>query len=153
MIRIVLALLGVTLFPVLTVSGDSATPACVEALEQLATLNTRSPVYKLPDGGQKQFINDAERPGEIARLQNIIDANCSANPEDRRREQSEARRLHTVRSPDCTAERDKLALMEKANSHDSPSSVAQQRQRVTERCTVLETPTNVWLVQAWIRPR
>jgi hypothetical protein len=150
--RLSFALIGVALLPAVTVSGESVAPACVEALEQVATLKTRSPVYKLTGDGPQQFIKDAERPAEIARFQQIIDANCSTNPQARSGEESDAQRLHMTRSPDCTAERDKLALMRQPSSHDSPSSIAEQRQRVTERCSVVETPMNVWLVQVWIRP-
>lgn len=153
MMRLGIALIGMTLFPAMTVSGESAAPVCVEALEQVATLKTRSPVYKLTSDGQQQYMSDADRPAEIARLQQIIDANCSANPQARISEESEAQRLHMVRSPDCTAERDKLSLMSKPGSHDSPDSVAQQRQRVIEKCSVLETAMNVWLIQMWVRPR
>jgi hypothetical protein len=42
--------------------------------------------------------------------------------------------------------------MAKPGSHDSPDSVAEQRKRVIERCSVVGTPVNVWLIQVWIRP-
>jgi hypothetical protein len=152
MMRLLVALAGIVFFPAMTVSEESVAPACVEALEQLTTLKTRSPVYKLTGDGQQQYINDADRPAAIARLQKIIDENCSANRQARSSEETEAQRLHMVRSPDCTAERDKLSLMGRPTSHESPSSVGEQRQRVIERCSVVQTPTNVWLVQVWIRP-
>src|ERR1700722_7588810 len=47
-------------------------------------------------------------------------------------------RVHLIRSPDCTAERDKLALMGKPSSHDSPDRIAQQCQRVIQRCSAVE---------------
>jgi len=150
MMRLAIALIGVALFSAVTVSGESAASACVEALEQVATLNMRTPVYKLTGDGQG-FISDADRPAEVARLQRIIDGFCSANPQARSSEEAEAQRLHKTRSPDCTAERDKLALMEKPTSHDSPDSIAAQRQRIRQRCSLLETPMNVWLVQVWTR--
>jgi hypothetical protein len=125
----------------------------VEALEQLATVKTQLPVYKFTVGGRQQYIQDSDRPAEIDRLQKIVDANCSVNPQTRSNEESAAQRLHLIRSPDCTAERDKLALMGKPSSHDSPDNIAQQRQRVIERCAAVETPLNVWLLQMWVRPR
>jgi hypothetical protein len=139
-------IVGAVLFPVMTVSGDSVAPECVEALEQVATVKTQLPVYKFTVGGQQQYIQDSDRHAEIDRLQKIADANCSVNPQTRSNEESAAQRLHLIRSPDCTAERDKLALMAKPSSHDSPDSVAQQRQRVIERCSSVETPVNVWLL-------
>jgi hypothetical protein len=125
----------------------------VEALEQLATVKTQLPVYKFTVGGRQQYIQDSDRPAEIDRLQKIVDANCSVNPQTRSNEESAAQRLHLIRSPDCTAERDKLALMGKPSSDDSPDNIAQQRQRVIERCAAVETPLNVWLLQMWVRPR
>jgi hypothetical protein len=151
MSRLSFALVGLVLFPAVTVSDEPGLSACTEALEQLDTLKTRSPVYKLTSDGQ-HYITDADRPAEIGRLQQIIDANCNSNPKARSQEESDAQRLHAVRSPDCNAERDKLSLMSKPGSHDSPDGVAEQRKRVTERCSVIETPMNVWLVQVWIRP-
>jgi len=144
-------IVGAVLFPAMTLSGDSVAPECVEALEQLATVKTQLPVYKFTGGGQ-HYIQDADRPAEIDRLQKIVDQNCSVNPQARSNEESAAQHLHLIRSPDCAAERDKLTLMGKPSSHDSPDSIAQQRQRVIERCSV-ETPVNVWLLQMWVRPR
>jgi hypothetical protein len=93
--------MGVALFPAVTVCRESAATACVEALEQIAALNIRTPVYKLTGG-------DADSPAEVA-------------------------------------------LTEKPTAHDSPNSIAAQRHRITKRCSVLETPLNVWLVQVWTR--
>lgn len=138
---------GAVLFPAVAVSGDFVAPECAETLEQLATVKTLLPVYKFSLGGQQRYIQGSERPAEIDRLQKIVDANCSVNPQTRNNEESAAQRLHLIRSPDCNAERDKLALMGKPNSHDSPDNIAQQRQRVTERCSAVDMPVNVWLLQ------
>jgi len=62
---------------------------CVDALEQVAALQAMSPVYKISDDGP-QFIDDADRPKEIARLQKIIDTSCSTKPKERSRQESEA---------------------------------------------------------------
>jgi hypothetical protein len=60
-----------------------------------------------------------------------------------------APRLHTVRSPDCNAERDKLSLLSQPESHDSSDTAAQQRKRVMKTCSVVATPMNTCLVQVW----
>jgi len=121
-------------------SGDSVAPACVEALEQLATVKTQLPVYKFTVGGRQQYIQDSDRPAEIDRLQKSSTRIAVSIRRLEATKESAAQRLHLIRSPDCTAERDKLALMGKPSSHDSPDNIAQQRQRVIERCAAVETP-------------
>lgn len=151
--RFLWGIVGTLLFPATAFSGDSIAPVCVEALEQVATIKTQLPVYKFTADGQQQYLQDADRPAEIDRLEEIIGTNCSANPQIRSSEESAAQRLHAIRSPDCAAERDKLALMAKPESRESADSVAEQHRRVLQRCSVAETPANVWLLQMWVRPR
>jgi hypothetical protein len=151
--RVFWGVVGAVLFPAMTVSGESGAPACVGALEQVATVKTRLPNYKFTVDGRQEYIKDTDRPAEFDRLQKVIDASCSAIPETRSSEESAAQRLHVIRSPHCTAERDKLAFMGKPGSHDPPDSIAQQHPRVIEGCAVVETPVNVWLLQMWVRPR
>ncbi len=103
----------------------------MEALEQLATMKTMAPVYRLMGEDQRQFIADADRPAEIARLQTIITASCSAKGPERQAEESEARRLRTLHSPDCAFERDRFAQMERPSTH-TPESIAAVR-RQTDR--------------------
>ena len=144
--RLHFALVGMALLPAMAASGESAAPSCVGALEQITTLQTWTPVYRQSGNGQQQYINDADRPAEVARLQKIVDANCNADPQARRGEQSEAQRLHILRSPKRAIERDKLSFMEKPGSRDPPDTVAAQRKLVTEKCPLVEI-ANVWLLQ------
>jgi hypothetical protein len=115
------------------------------------TLKTWTPVFKLV-GADQQYIRDADRPAEIARLQKIIDANCSASQQARQSEEAEAQRLHTVRSPECAFERDKLAFMQKPGSRDPADVAAAQRNRVIEKCS-LDAPGDVWQLQMVWPPR
>jgi hypothetical protein len=70
-----------------------------------------APVYKLV-GGERRFLDDADRPAQIARLEKIIGASCSADPKVRLSQETEAKRLRIARSPECAIERDTQSAME-----------------------------------------
>jgi hypothetical protein len=145
MIRQCIALMVIAVFGGTALADGTVSP-CVNALEQVAALETALPVYKLTGTDSQQYIDDADRPGEIARLQKIIGTSCSAvNSKARQSEESEAARLHTARSVGCTDARDKLSRMEQKGSRDPRDVVAQQRKFVTDECPTVPI-VNVWLV-------
>jgi hypothetical protein len=82
-----LILVGVLLLllPLLLGSGDPVTAdadadrRCVEALYELALLEGKYKVYKPAAGDARTYLDDADRPAEIARLQAVRDASCSAS--------------------------------------------------------------------------
>lgn len=141
-----LAALG--LFPDAVLSEVPPTPSCSQALEQIATLKTLQPVYKLLGADQRNYIEDADRPAEIARLQRIVTASCPTEPKARAAEQAEADREHVALSPECAVERDKLAAMELPNSHESADAITGQRRLVADKCPAVDTH-GLWLVQ-WL---
>ena len=145
MIRVSSLLLGLTFLPHIAAADQAVASACVEALEQLTTLQTATPVYQRADDGERHYLADADRPALIARLKGIVDGSCSADQETRRAEESEAERLHVARSPGCLEQREILARMEQRNSRTPRSDLAQQRQRVAAECPTVEL-SNVWLI-------
>jgi hypothetical protein len=145
MMRLPFALVAMALLPGMAVADEPAS-ACVNALEQVTTLQALTPVYKPLAVDQWQYIDDVDRPAEIARLQKIIGAYCSAKPQERSSEDSAAQRLHVGRSPECAFERDKLSAMEKPGARAASDSIEGQRKRVAEKCPLVET-ANVWLLK------
>ena len=145
MTRVSSLLLGLAFLPQLAHADQAAASACVEALEQLATLHTATPVYKLADDGAHHYLADADRPALIARLEGIVDQSCSADAATRRAEDSEAERLHAARSPGCLEQREILARMEQRGSRTPRSDLAQQRERVAAECPTVGL-SNVWLI-------
>jgi hypothetical protein len=142
MIRQCIALMVIA-FLAGTAFADGTVSPCVNALEQVAALETSLPVYKLTGSDSRQYIDDADRLAEIARLQKIIGTSCSAaNSKARQSEESAAARLHIARSVGCTDERDKLFRMGQKDSRDD---VAQQRKLVADECPTVPM-ANVWLV-------
>jgi hypothetical protein len=137
---------GVALFPHAVRADQTPDPVCVEALEQLKTLQTAAPVYKLTGGQERQYLADADRPAEVTSLKTTIAQSCSTEPEIRQREESEAEHLHVARSPACMDDRDRLAMMEKPESRTPEDDVARVRKRVAARCADVDL-SNVWLVQ------
>lgn len=145
-----LLLLGLALLAPAVQADQAPGSVCVEALEQLETLQTVAPVYKLVGGQERKYLADAERPAEVARLKAIVDGSCSAKPKARQREEAEAQQLHRVRSPGCIEDRDRLSIMEKKASRTPEDDLARTRKRVEAQCPEVEL-SNLWLVQ-WIPP-
>jgi hypothetical protein len=145
MTRVSLLLLSLVFAPQMAQADQSTASVCVEALEQLMTLQTATPVYKRADDGEHHYLADADRPAQIARLKGIVDASCSADEQTRRAEESEAERLHAARSPGCLEQREVLAAMEQRGSRTPRSDLAQQRERVAAQCPTVGL-SNVWLV-------
>ena len=75
-------LLALALLPH-AVQAEAPVSACVDALEQLETLKTVAPVYKLTAVHKRQYLNDSDRPAEIARIKTIIAGSCSAKSKTR----------------------------------------------------------------------
>jgi hypothetical protein len=145
-----LVLLGLALLPH-AVRGDQApVSVCVEALEQLETLQTTAPVYRLTGGQTRQYLADADRAAEVARLKTIVTDSCSAKPKRWQHEQSEAEQLHLVRSPGCMQDRDRLSMMEKKDARTPADDLARTRKRVLTQCPNVDL-SGVWLVE-WIPP-
>jgi hypothetical protein len=143
-----LLLLGLALLPQAILADQAPVSVCVDALEQLETLQTVAPVYKVTGGQQRQYIADADRPAEVARLKTIVAGSCSAKPKHRLREESEAEHLHLVRSPGCTQDRDRLSMMEKKDARTPEDDLARTRKRVLAQCPDVDL-THVWLIE-WI---
>jgi hypothetical protein len=143
-----LLLLGLALFPHTVLADQAPVPVCVNALEQLEALKTVAPVYKLTRNQERQYLTDADRPAEMARLKTIVAGSCSAEPKHRQREESEAEQLHLVRSPGCMQDRDRLSMMERKDARTPEDDLARTRKRVAAQCPDLDL-SNVWLVE-WI---
>ena len=141
-------LLGLALLPHAVQADQAPISMCVEALEQLETLQTVAPVYKLTGGPQRHYIADTDRPAEVARLKTIVADSCSAKPKHRQREESEAEQLHLVRSPGCMQDRDRLSMMERKNARTPEDDLARTRKRVLAQGPDVDL-TDVWLIE-WI---
>jgi hypothetical protein len=140
--------LGLALLPHAVLADQAPVSVCVDALEQLEALKTVAPVYKLTRNQERQYLADADRPAEMARLKTIVAGSCSAIPQHRQREESEAKQLHLVRSPGCTQDRDRLSLMERKDARTPEDDLARTRKRVAAQCPDLDL-SGVWLVE-WI---
>jgi hypothetical protein len=125
---------------------------CVNALEQLSALQTVAPVYKPLGGDRRQYLDDGDRPAEIARIQKIIAGTCSKDSKTRATEQAAADRLHTARSEGCAETRERLRLAEKPGSRDPEDYVEDLRAQVAKDCPTVPM-SDVWLVQMVPQPQ
>jgi hypothetical protein len=146
MVRLTLLIAGLSLLPISAFSDEAQTLSCAQALEQIATLQTHRPVYKLTGPDERHYIGDAARPSEIARLQRVVAASCSTEPKTKALQQAEADRLHLALSPACAVARDELAAMEQPRSRVPADRVETQRSLVAAKCPMVDT-TNRWLIK------
>ncbi len=140
---------GVFSLPHAVAADQRPVSVCVQALEQLETLQTLAPVYKLT-GQERKYIADSGRPAEVARQKAIVAESCSAKSKTRQREESEAKQLHVLRSPGCMEDRERLSIMQKKASRTPEDDLARTRKRVDAHCPDVDL-SNVWLVQ-WVPP-
>jgi hypothetical protein len=109
--------------------------ACVDALYQVTLLNQRQPVFKQAADGSRRYIEDAERPAEIARLHAVRDLNCSDDPATQRSQAQRASQLMIAMSPRCAEARDELANYEDPATHTPADQIARQRAFVERNCS------------------
>ena len=141
-------LLGLVLLPYAALADQAPVSQCLNALEQVETLQTVAPVYKLTAAHKRQYLADTDRPAEVARIKIIIAGSCSEKPKHRLREEFEANQLHFLRSPECMQDRDRLSMMERKDARTPEDDLARTRNRVQAQCPAVDL-SNVWLVE-WI---
>lgn len=141
-----LFLSALSLLPAAAVADATTQMSCPEVLEQIKTLRTMSPVYKLSGTDQRHYIEDADRPAELAHLQRLAGAVCSKDPKVTKQQDEEAARLHLALSPECAVARDQLTAMQSRSSREPADSIEQQRRLVAASCPVVEAKGR-WLVQ------
>jgi hypothetical protein len=137
---------GGLLLPAAAVADATTQMSCPQVLEQIKTLRTMAPVYKLSGADQRHYIEDADRPAELAHLQRLAGAICSKDPNTKKQQQEAASRLHLALSPECAVARDQLTAMQSPSSREPADSIEQQRRLVTTNCPVVEAKGR-WLVQ------
>lgn len=107
---------------------------CVDALYQITLLNQRQPVFKQFADGSRRYIEDAERPAELARLQQVRDQACSDDPATLESQEQRAGQLMRAMSPRCAEARDQLANYQDPATHTPDDQIARQRAFVEQNC-------------------
>jgi len=144
--RVLLLLIALSLAPLAARADAMAALSCPETLEQIATLKTQQPVYKLAGPEERHFIEDADRPAEIARLQSHAQAVCSKDPATQAKEKAEAEALHMAMSPECAVARDRLTEMQLPSARYPDDVIDKQKKIVADHCPPVNT-SGRWLLQ------
>ena len=144
--RFCVVIFGVVLSPTALFADAPGSLSCVQALEQEAVLKSDLAVYKLTANGERSFLDDADRPAQLARFQEIIRASCSTDRKVRSGQEDEAARLQVALSPECTNERERLAAMQQPSSREPADAIAQQRKIVADHCPSVDA-RGLWLAQ------
>jgi hypothetical protein len=138
---------------------DAATQAadrrCVESLYQLELLTGKYKVYKPGAGDARRYLDDADRPAEIARLQAVRDESCSAEQPLQGSQKRRAAELFVVLSADCREAREELRRLEQPGSRTSRNEYERHVEWMSRYCPDLshaDVQTDVWLAdRVWQR--
>lgn len=125
--------------------------ACVDALYQVALLTEKRPVFKQAADGTRLYLEDAARPAELKRLQDVRDATCSNDAGTLGSQERRADELMIALSPGCAEARDKLASYEDPATRTPDDVIARERAFVEQNCRGGER-TDLWRGD-WIRIR
>ena len=118
--------------------------ACVRAIAQARILREGARVYKLGPGDSRQYLADADRPAELARLDVLVTDLCSKDADERRAQDEEADRLVIATGLECTIERDRLAMMEQPTARTPQEDIDRKRAFIAEHCPDVP-PEDFWL--------
>lgn len=127
--------------------------ACVEALEQRAVLDLARPVYKRQrvSAGvyERVYLADAERGVEKARLDELIEANCSDEAEARKAQRAAALQLELGRQPWCVEMREAAEEAAAQQTAEARERLARFQEEIAEsRATCPEVSLDdAWLAQ------
>jgi hypothetical protein len=126
---------------------------CVDALFQLEVLAGDWKVYKPGPGNDRTYLNDRDRPTEVARLTGERDANCSDEPDALASQKRRASELFEALSPGCREAREKLQNLQRPTSRSAPSDIEKQQAYIATHCPDVSRD-GVWLADwIWVRHR
>lgn len=136
--------------------ATSASPddtRCVDALFQLEVLDGDWKVYKPGPGNDRTYLNDRDRPAEIARLSSERDASCSDEVEVLASQKQRASELFEALSPGCREAREKLQNLQRPTAHSAPSDIEKQQAYIAAHCPDVSRD-GVWLADwIWVQRR
>jgi hypothetical protein len=136
-----------------TATSSAADARCVDALFQLAVLAGDWKVYKPGPGNDRTYLNDRDRPAEIARLSSERDASCSDEAEVLASQKRRAGELFEALSPGCREAREKLQNLQRPTAHSAPSDIEKQKSYIAAHCPDVSRE-GVWLADwIWVRRR
>ena len=126
---------------------------CVDALFQLEVLAGDWKVYKPGPGNDRTYLNDRDRPTEVARLTGERDANCSDEPDALASQKRRASELFEALSPGCREAREKLQNLQRPTAHSAPSDIEKQKAYIAAHCPDASRE-GVWLADwIWVQRR
>ena len=130
-------------------AGDSRHDArCVDALFQLEVLGGDWKVYKAGPGDERTYLDDRDRPAEVARLSRERDTTCSDEPGVLASQRRRAEELFQALSPDCREAREKLQDLQRPTARSAASDIEEQQAYIASHCPNVSRD-GVWLAD-WI---
>jgi hypothetical protein len=119
-----------------TVARSSASPAQVaEREEVLGNLRNRECVIALESLDRLTSGAQATSAGEIRRLQQTAELNCSKDPARRREQEQMAARLRVANGPTCLEARNRLAELLAPGAKPTREQLKAQQDFVAQHCT------------------
>jgi hypothetical protein len=122
-----------------TRSGKTATtPASAaqvaERADVLSGLRNRECVVALESLDRKTSATEPTNAGEIRRLQETVEANCSREPSRRQQQETMAAKLRVANGPECVDARNQLGTMLEPGAKIAREQLRAQQTFVDEHC-------------------
>ena len=116
--------------------APAVSPAiAAERAEVLDSFKNRECVIALEELDRKTSASEPTSAAELKRLQQTVNGNCSANPDQRREQEDMAVRLRVANGPTCVEARNKLSQMLDGSAVVAKGAVRAQQQFVDDYCT------------------
>jgi hypothetical protein len=117
---------------------------CAEAIYQLALLHQKRRVFRERADGSRLYLENEDRPGEIARIERSRDEFCSDEPEDRKEQIERAEEMSVALSRRCAAARETLERMQQPGADPEAEKLQDYRTYVEAFCPAIESG-HLWL--------
>ena len=117
---------------------------CAEAIYQLALLHQKRRVFRERADGSRLYLENEDRPGEIARIERLRDEFCSDEPADREEQIERANEIGVALSRRCTAARETLEGMQQPGADPSADRLKDYSTYVEAFCPAIESE-HLWL--------
>jgi len=117
---------------------------CSEAIYQLDLLNQKRRVFKPQADGSRLYLENEDRPAEIAQISALRDQFCSNDSNDQKEQMELAHELRLALSRRCMATRETLKKMQQPEANPIEDKLERYGEYVEAFCPAIESD-DLWL--------
>ena len=123
---------------------------CVEAREQVEVLKLKVRVFRLDTDGARIYLENEERPQEIARLNKLVKQYCETDPDSVREQFVRVRELSKVLIITCVNAREKLGKVGTPPADIEKEEMKQYQEYIDSNCPAVDY-RDLWIADRIFR--